>query len=100
MPSATATRRRRCPASTGFTPRSLAPEVNDKEFCMPSALPNEQIRLLADRFVGWQTPYGRPDPRRCPFVTPGKCVSTHFHSPTFLAIGLYDAFDATGEEAY
>lgn len=67
---------------------------------MSSNLPVKQIRLLADRFTSWQTPYGRPDPRRCPFVTPGKCVSTHFHSPTFLAIGLYHAFKAMGDETY
>jgi hypothetical protein len=56
--------------------------------------------VLADRFVAWQTPYGRPDPERCPFVTPGKCISTQFHSPTFMAIGLYRAYAAMGNAAY
>jgi len=60
----------------------------------------EQIRLIADRFVEWQTPYGRPDPDRCPFVTQGKCISTKFHSPTFMAIGLYRAYAATDEPIY
>lgn len=55
---------------------------------------------LADRFARWQTPYGRPDPKKCPFVTPGVCISTQFHSPTFMAIGLYRAFDLTGNPAY
>ncbi len=59
-----------------------------------------QIRMIADRFVEWQTPYGRPDPDRCPFVTPGKCISTRFHSPTFMAIGLYRAFEDTSEIVY
>lgn len=55
---------------------------------------------LADRFARWQTPYGKPDPNKCPFVTPGPCISTQFHSPTFMAIGLYRAFDLTGNQAY
>ena len=59
------------------------------------------VRWIADRFVEWQTPYGRPDPQRCPFVTPGPWVlSTHFHSPSFMAIGLYRAYTVTGEPAY
>lgn len=59
------------------------------------------ILLLADRFTEWQTSYGRPDPTRCPFVLPESLVtSTHFHSPSFMAIGLYRAFEATGRRAY
>lgn len=54
-------------------------------------------RLIADKFVEWQTSYGRPDPERSPFVTQGKCFSTQFHSPTFIAIGLYRAYEDTGE---
>ena len=57
-------------------------------------------RLLADRFVRWQSPYGRPDPRTCPFVTPVPAISTHFHSPTFMAIGLYAAWDAYAEPTW
>src|SRR5262245_61108698 len=67
---------------------------------MGQELPLTQIRMIADKFVEWQTPYGRPDPVRCPFVTQGKCISTKFHSPTFMAIGLYRAFEDTGEAAY
>ena len=67
---------------------------------MKNELPLAQIRLIADRFVEWQTPYGLPDPDRCPFVTQGKCISTKFHSPTFMAIGLYRAHAATNEPAY
>lgn len=63
---------------------------------MPSDLALSHLRLIADRFVAWQTPYGRPDPARSPFVTPGRCISTQFHSPTFIAIGLYHAFESTG----
>lgn len=63
-------------------------------------LPLAQIALLADRFAGWQTAYGRPDPQRCPFVTQGHCISTQFHSPTFMAIALYNAYQATGRPAY
>lgn len=67
---------------------------------MNPAHPLSQIRLLADSFVDWQTPYGRPDPQRCPFVTSGRCISTQFHSPTFMAIGLYRAYEVTGEPTY
>jgi hypothetical protein len=67
---------------------------------MANDLPLEKIRLVADKFVEWQTPYGRPDPDRCPFVTQGKCISTKFHSPTFMAIGLYQAYAVTNELAY
>ncbi|NPV46386.1 MAG: hypothetical protein HPY69_05490 [Armatimonadetes bacterium] len=60
-----------------------------------------QIRMLADRFVAWQSPFGRPDPERCPFVTTDSLtVCTQFHSPSFMAIGLYRAHEATGEAAY
>jgi hypothetical protein len=55
-----------------------------------------QVRMLADRFASWQTPYGRPDPERCPFVTPGAVISTQFHSPTFMALALYAAADLLG----
>jgi hypothetical protein len=67
---------------------------------MGMELPLAQIRMIADKFVEWQTPYGRPDPVRCPFVTQGKCISTKFHSPTFMAIGLYRTFEDTGEAIY
>ncbi|NUQ70038.1 MAG: hypothetical protein HUU17_04385 [Chthonomonadales bacterium] len=61
---------------------------------------HDTIALLADAFVEWQTAYGRPDPERCPFVTKHPCISTHYHSPTFLALGLYSAYDATGDLRY
>jgi len=67
---------------------------------MTNELSLSPLRLIADRFVEWQTPYGRPDPARSPFVTQGKCISTRFHSPTFIAIGLYHAHQATGKMAY
>jgi hypothetical protein len=62
--------------------------------------PWPQIALLADRFAHWQASYGRPDPQRCPFVTPGPCISTQFHSPTFMAMALYSAYHATGKQRY
>ncbi len=60
----------------------------------------DKIRMLADAFVSWQTTYGRPDPEKCPFVTRHPCITTHYHSPTFMALGLYAACDATEVEAY
>lgn len=60
----------------------------------------DQAVALADRFVEWQNAYGRPSPDSCPWVTPGPCISTQFHSPTYLAIALYRTFDATGEARY
>lgn len=60
-----------------------------------------QLCLLADALVSWQTPYGRPDPKKCPYVETEFLVnSMNFHSPTFMAIGLYKAFSATGEIRY
>ena len=61
---------------------------------------NEAMKMLADRFAAWQSPYGRPDPKKCPFVTPVPAISTHFHSPTFLAIGLYAAAESLNNEAW
>jgi hypothetical protein len=61
----------------------------------------QQIRLLADKMVEWQTPYGRPDPKKCPYIYTDTLVSSmNFHSPTFMAMGLYSAFDVTGEVRY
>lgn len=60
-----------------------------------------QLHLLADTLVSWQTPYGRPDPEKCPYIETEFLVnSMNFHSPTFMAIGLYKAFSATGEISY
>lgn len=58
------------------------------------------VRMLADRFADWQNAFGKPDLKRCPFVTPGKLGPTQLHSPTFLASALYRAFTATGEKKY
>lgn len=71
-----------------------------REFPTRAPLPLPQIQLLANAMVDWQTTYGRPDPARCPFVTPSPAISTHLHSPTFLAFALYRAFELTGEAAY
>ena len=61
----------------------------------------DKIKLIADRFVQWQTPYGRPDPKRCPFVfTDHLVTSVNFHSPTFMAIGLYRAYEGMGNLDY
>ena len=59
------------------------------------------IRLIADRFVDWQTPYGRPDPKRCPLVATGlRVMPSNFHSPTFMAIALYRAASAINDPQY
>ncbi|MDP7674676.1 MAG: hypothetical protein QGI31_07570 [Dehalococcoidia bacterium] len=61
----------------------------------------DAVTLLADRFVSWQTPYGRVNPSTCPFVfTENMVTSCNFHSPTFLAIGLYHAWELTGINIY
>jgi hypothetical protein len=52
----------------------------------------EAMELLAGEFIRWQTPYGRLDPKVCPFVDTSTLVSSmNFHAPTFLAIALYKA---------
>ena len=56
------------------------------------------LRLLADTLASWPIPYGRPDPKECPFVDTENLVnSMNFHSPTFMAIGLHKAFEASRE---
>src|SRR5687767_10575258 len=34
---------------------------------------------LGDKFVSWQSPYGGPDPKKCPYRTPGKFDAFHMH---------------------
>ena len=58
------------------------------------ALP--QIRLLADLFVAWQMDIGRLDPRQTPCAT----WTTKRNSYPRWAIGLNQAYRATGIEAY
>ena len=55
-----------------------------------------QARFLADKFVQWQNPYGRLDPQRCPVAAWGPRIISH----SFIAFGLYRAFQMTGVEAY
>lgn len=81
-------------ASSGISGGSLAATPGDDK--QPAAL----VRLLADHFVSWQNSFGKPDPAKCPFVTPGKLGPTQLHSPTFLASALYNAFAATNEQRY
>ena len=73
-------------ASDGFTAETDSSRL-------PASHP---ARWLADKFVQWQNPYGRLDPKRCPVADGGVRVISH----SFLAISLYRAYRATGEEAY
>ena len=59
------------------------------------------IRVIADRFLEWQGPYGRLDPKRCPLTNQSSELQLkHLHSPTFASIGMYHAFQATGDLRY
>lgn len=60
----------------------------------------EALELIAGKFTDWQTTFGRPDPKRSPFVTQGKMISTKLHSPTFIGFGLYAAHRVTRNTAY
>jgi hypothetical protein len=58
-------------------------------------------RSIADRFVAWQGPSGRPDPTRCPFVTSEtQFVAMNSHPTTAMARVLYLVYERTGEPAY
>ena len=82
-------------AAAGLT--ALAPAstmVRAKEEDKPDLLSSHPVRLIADRIVCWQTPCGDLDSRQCPFGGGG-----HLSYP-FLAIGMYEAYKATGIEQY
>ena len=60
-----------------------------------------QIRLIADRFVEWQGPYGLPNPETFPFmIREDPASGTNFHCQTFITIGLYAAYNATRDLRY
>lgn len=55
-----------------------------------------QTRFLADKFVEWQNPYGRLDPKRCPVAAWSPRIISH----SFIGPALYRTYDLTGEAAY
>src|SRR5262245_57796397 len=64
------------------------------------ASPLENAKFLGDQFVGWQAPYGGPDPAKCPYRTPGKFDAFHMHGCGPMSRALYRLFEATGNENY
>lgn len=50
---------------------------------------------LGNSFVAWQSPYGSPDPTKCPYRTPGDFKVFHLHSVSLMARALYRLYDAT-----
>ncbi len=62
----------------------------------PQLPASHPARWLADKFVQWQNPYGRLDPKHCPVADGGVRVISH----SFIGISLYRAYAATGVEAY
>src|SRR5262245_32603060 len=65
----------------------------------PSATLNSAI-FLGEKFVRWQTPYGAPDPEKCPYRTPGKFDAFHMHGSGPMTRALYRLYDVTKNEKY
>ena len=55
---------------------------------------------FGDRFVEWQTPYGGPDPVKCPYRTPGKVTPVVIQGVGPQVRALYQLYDATHLEKY
>lgn len=56
--------------------------------------------FLGDKFVSWQSSYGGPDPKKCPYRTPGKFDAFHMHGCGPMTRALYRLYRATKNEAY
>ena len=63
----------------------------------------ELVETICDHFATTQLPYGRPDPRATEFAS-GDLTSyvagSHFHSPDFMALALYEAARKLDREDY
>jgi hypothetical protein len=56
---------------------------------------------IGDRFVAWQAPSGRPDPRRCPLVTRAdQFAAVNSIGAAAMAGALYRLYERTGAAAY
>lgn len=55
---------------------------------------------LGDRFLVWQSPYGGPDPVKCPYRTPGLFNAYHLHPCGPAARALYRLARHTGVNDY
>jgi hypothetical protein len=55
---------------------------------------------LGNRLVSWQSPYGAPDPVKCPYRTPGPFGPTQLHTTGPATRALYRLFDAVGIPEY
>jgi hypothetical protein len=51
---------------------------------------------FGNQFVSWQSPYGGPDPARCPYRSRGRFSPTQLHSTGPMTRALYHLFDRTG----
>ena len=92
-------RRRFLAAGAGATSCVLSkgtPAAEDAQ--APSPLKN--AIFLGDKFVRWQAPYGGPDPKKCPYRTPGKFDAYHMHGCGPMARALYRLSRATNKEKY
>jgi hypothetical protein len=62
--------------------------------------PLKNAVFLGDKFVSWQAPYGGPDPKKCPYRTPGKFDAFHMHGCGPMSRALYRLYRATQNEKY
>src|SRR5262245_19874583 len=60
------------------------------------ASPLNNAIFLGDKFVNWQASYGGPDPKKCPYRTPGKFDAFNMHGCGPMSRALYRLFEATG----
>src|SRR5215510_16560331 len=65
-----------------------------------AASPLKNAIFLGDKFVRWQAPYGGPDPKKCPYRTPGKFDAYHLHGCGPMARALYRLYRATNNDKY
>ncbi|HKB39645.1 MAG TPA: hypothetical protein VKD72_24620 [Gemmataceae bacterium] len=65
-----------------------------------ASTPLKNATFLGDKFVSWQAPYGGPDPKKCPYRTPGKFDAYHLHGCGPMARALYRLYRATNNDKY
>jgi hypothetical protein len=74
--------------------KTKGPAMKASPVPIPKAVRNAIV--FADHFVAWQSSYGGPDSKKCPYRSRGAFSPTQLHSTGPLTRALYALFDATG----
>jgi hypothetical protein len=92
---------------TAVTPNHRRPHnpgvaASPSKFEKPSSASRALQNAISfgDLFVIWQSPFGGPDPVKCPYRTPGLSGATQLHSVAPLTRALYKLYDVTHLETY